>query len=163
MRRETAIALLSGVGVGAALMYILDPDRGTRRRALIRDKVVGASNAAQCYVGKMSRDLSNRAQGLVAETKNLFRHEEVPDEILIERVRAAVGRHPVHHRAVEMTINQGRVTLRGPVLANEVDELISCIKSVRGVNEVDNQLEVHEQAGSISALQGERVVQAATS
>ena len=162
MRRETAVALLSGIGVGAALMYILDPDRGGRRRALIRDKVVRASNATQCYVGKMSRDLSNRAQGLVAETKNMFRREDVADEILVERVRAELGRHAVHHRAVEITVSQGRVTLRGPALANEVDELISCVESVRGVNEVDNQLEVHEQAGGISALQGQ-VAQAAAS
>ncbi len=34
------IALLSGIGVGAALMYVLDPDRGRRRRALARDKAV---------------------------------------------------------------------------------------------------------------------------
>src|SRR5205085_3784974 len=162
MRRETAVALLSGIGVGAALMYILDPDRGGRRRALIRDKVVRASNATQCYVGKMSRDLSNRAQGLVAETKNLFRSEDVADEVLVERVRTALGRHAVHHRALEITVNQGRVSLRGPALADEVDELISCVESVRGVDEVDNQLEVHEQAGGISALQGQ-VAQAAAS
>ena len=162
MRRETAIALLSGIGVGAALMYILDPDRGGRRRALIRDKVVRASNATQDYMGKMSRDLSNRAQGLVAETKNLFRREDVPDEVLIERIRTELGRHAVHHRALDMTINQGRVTLSGPALADEVDKIVAAIESVRGVNGVDNQLEVHEQAGNISALQGQ-VAQAAAS
>ena len=32
------VALIGGVGLGAALMYIFDPDRGGRRRALIRDK-----------------------------------------------------------------------------------------------------------------------------
>ena len=143
-------------------MYILDPDRGGRRRALIRDKVVRASNATQDYVGKMSRDLSNRAQGIVAETKNLFRREDVPDEVLLERVRTELGRHAVHHRALDITVNQGRVTLSGPVLRSEVDEIISCVESVRGVSEVDNRLEVHEQAGSVSALQGQ-VAQAAAS
>jgi BON domain len=155
MKRETGLTLLYGIGIGAALMYILDPDRGGRRRALIRDKAVRASNKTQEFVGKMSRDLSNRAQGLVAETRNLFRHEDVPDEILVERIRAELGRHPVHDRAVEITVNQGRVALRGPALASEVDEILSAVSAVRGVSGVDNQLDVHEQAGSISSLQGE--------
>jgi osmotically-inducible protein OsmY len=162
MKRETGLTLLYGIGIGAALMYLLDPDRGGRRRALLRDKAVRASNKTQCFVGKMSRDLSNRAQGLVAETKNLFRREDVSDDVLLERIKAEVGRHAVHHRAVEMTVDQGRVTLRGPALASEVDELIAAVESVRGVTEVSNQLEVHEQAGSISSLQGE-VAQAAAS
>src|SRR5215217_2313216 len=97
MRRDTGLTLLYGIGVGAALMYILDPDRGARRRALLRDKCVRASNKTQEYVGKMSRDLGNRAQGLAAETRNLFRREDVPDYQLVERVRAELGRHPVHN------------------------------------------------------------------
>jgi osmotically-inducible protein OsmY len=155
MKRETGLTLLYGIGIGATLMYILDPDRGGRRRALIRDKAVRASNKTQEFVGKMSRDLSNRAQGLVAETKNMFSRETVSDETLVEHIRVELGRHPVHHRAIEITANQGSVTLRGPALASEVDELLSAVSSVRGVMEVDNQLEVHEQAESISSLQGE--------
>lgn len=162
MKRDTGLTLLYGIGIGAALMYILDPDRGARRRALIRDKAVSATNKTQQFVGKMSRDLSNRAQGLVAETRNMFRSEEVSDETLVKRIRAELGRHAVHHRAVEITASEGRVTLRGLALASEVVELISAVSSVRGVVEVDNQLEVHEQAGSISALQGE-VARAAAS
>ena len=155
MRRDTGLALLYGVGVGAALMYILDPDRGARRRALLRDKCARASNKTQEYVGKMSRDLGNRAQGLVAETKNLFRHEDVPDEVLVQRVKAELGRHPVHDRAVTVAADRGRVTLTGPALASEVEAIVAAAGSVRGVSEVVNQLEVHEQAGSISSLQGQ--------
>ena len=36
MNNKTAI--VGAVGIGAALMYFLDPDRGKRRRALVRDK-----------------------------------------------------------------------------------------------------------------------------
>ena len=48
------VALVGGVGLGAALMYIFDPDRGKRRRALIRDKVEAAGNKANDLAGKMS-------------------------------------------------------------------------------------------------------------
>src|SRR5258706_11134393 len=38
MDRENKIALFVGAGLGAALMFMLDPGRGARRRALVRDK-----------------------------------------------------------------------------------------------------------------------------
>ena len=154
MNRDVCL-VLTGASVGAAIMYMLDPDRGNRRRALARDKLVAAGNKTSVYAGKLSRDLGNRAQGLVAETRTLFRSEPVSDEVLVERVKAELGRHAVHHRALAVTARGGRVTLSGPALAGEVDELVSAVASVRGVSGVDNQLEVHEQAGNISSLQGE--------
>ena len=36
--------LLTGLGVGAGLMYFLDPRHGNRRRALVRDKVNSTVN-----------------------------------------------------------------------------------------------------------------------
>jgi hypothetical protein len=67
-RSEVMIAFLAGVGTGAALMYFLDPDRGGRRRALIRDKAVGLTNDARQAINAASEDLSNRAYGVYAET-----------------------------------------------------------------------------------------------
>ncbi|HEX6625995.1 MAG TPA: BON domain-containing protein [Pyrinomonadaceae bacterium] len=154
MSRDVCL-LLTGAGIGAAIMYILDPDRGNRRRALARDKLVAAGNKTSMYAGKLSRDLGNRAQGLVAETRARFRGEQVSDDVLVDRVKAELGRHAVHHRALDITANGGRVTLQGPALASEVDELLSAVASVRGVQGVDNQLEVHERADGISSLQGE--------
>jgi hypothetical protein len=59
--------LLCGMAAGAALMYFLDPDRGGRRRALLRDKAVGLSNDLGEAATGAARDLRNRAQGVVAE------------------------------------------------------------------------------------------------
>ena len=41
------VALIGGVGLGAALMYIFDPDRGKRRRALVQDKVTAVGHKAE--------------------------------------------------------------------------------------------------------------------
>ena len=64
------ISVFGAVGVGMALMYLLDPDRGARRRALIRDKAVGLSNDVSDAVRRTSQDLSNRAQGLMHEARS---------------------------------------------------------------------------------------------
>jgi len=149
------VALVGGVGLGAALMYIFDPDRGSRRRALIRDKFEAAGNKASCYAGKISRDLSNRASGVVAETKSLFKHEEVADDVLADRVRSKLGRYPVHIGAFDVTANNGIVTLRGQILADELPKVLRATRFVRGVKSIDNQFEVHEEAGNTPSLQGQ--------
>jgi hypothetical protein len=65
------IAVLGGIGVGAALMFLYDPRGGRRRRALIRDKAVGLSNDARRSLGKTTRDLGHRAQGMMHKAKML--------------------------------------------------------------------------------------------
>lgn len=65
---NASLMLCLGMGLGAALMYFFDPDQGRRRRALMRDKCVSLSNQTADVFDKTSRDLRNRAQGLIAET-----------------------------------------------------------------------------------------------
>lgn len=66
------IAILGGIGFGAAVMYLLDPKDGNRRRALIRDKAFSLSNKAQKTVKGKAEDLKNRTQGLLHETKSML-------------------------------------------------------------------------------------------
>lgn len=66
------LTILGGLGAGALLMYLFDPNGGRRRRALIRDKAVGISHDVRDTVSAKSRDLSNRAQGLMHEAKSLI-------------------------------------------------------------------------------------------
>ena len=75
------ITVLGGIGLGAALMYLYDPKGGRRRRALIRDKAVGLTNDARQALNKRTKDLSNRAQGVMHDAKSLIaggKQEEAP-------------------------------------------------------------------------------------
>lgn len=159
---KKGLLFVGGIGVGAALMYALDPDRGNRRRALARDKVASASHRSALYLGRLSRDVRNRARGAVAETTECIREwagrprgSAATDDQLVARVKSILGRHAVHHRALRVRARDGVVTLAGPALAAEVEEIVSAVGAVAGVAEVRNRLEVHEQAGDISSLQGE--------
>ncbi|WP_447980059.1 SRPBCC family protein [Candidatus Nitrospira bockiana] len=147
--------LLSGAGIGAGLMYILDPEGGNRRRALVRDKLSRAANVTGEALDTTWRDVRNRATGVTARVQSVWHREDVSDATLVERVRSQLGFLVRHPGSIEVCADQGRVILSGPVLADEVDRLVSQVRNVRGVREVENRLEVHEQPGNVPGLQGE--------
>lgn len=156
MNKET---LLVGGALGAGLMYLLDPERGRRRRALLRDGLTSAVHRAACQTNLAARDLGHRAAGLAAEVRAGLRAEPSPDRVVADRVRTALGRAVSHPHAVRVEVRDGRVTLYGPVLAREVGCLLDCVAAVRGVTGVEDRLEAHERAGRLSALQGGRTSQ----
>ncbi len=151
-----ALTFGAGLGLGTGLMYLLDPDRGRRRRALLRDKSVWALRKTGDCLEVTARDFRNRTEGIVADLQSRFSSEPVDDAVLAERVRSKLGRIVSHPSAIQVTAQNGNVTLAGPVLAAEVPELLACVNRVHGVNEVANNLEIHEQAGNHPALHGGR-------
>jgi len=154
MNRELTL-MAGGIGIGAAVMYMLDPDRGKRRRGLVRDKLASAAKKTPRAIGVTARDFSNRARGLASEAGSLFSSKEVADEVLVQSVRSKMGRLVSHPHAIQVAVNQGHVTLSGPILAHEVDDLLLTVSKVTGVTDINNQLEAYEQAGNLSSLQGE--------
>jgi uncharacterized membrane protein len=151
---DTFMTLLSGLSLGAAAMYIFDPDRGRRRRALARDKAITAFHELQEAADTTARDLFNRSRGVLFETWASIRPGEADDAVLEERVRAKLGRVVSHPASIEVTSSGGVVTLRGPILESEAEQLCDAVGRVRGVREVVDRLEKHKVAGDIPALQG---------
>jgi uncharacterized membrane protein len=146
--------LIGGIILGAGGMYLLDPDRGTRRRSLLRDQLVHAGSKLEDGLAATARDTRNRAVGAAAELRSRFQHDQADDAVLHERVRSAIGRVASHPSAINVNAVDGQVTLSGPVLADEVDEVIKRVERVRGVREVRHELEVHRTANGVPALQG---------
>jgi len=151
---STASSLI-GAGVGASLMFMLDPSRGARRRALVRDKVVRVAHKTREAADATQRDLSNRLSGLGARTGAQLADEAADDRVVCERVRAELGRVASHPRAILVESNGGVITLAGDVLAAEVSSICSRVNGVRGVREVHNHMTLHANAAGIPALQGE--------
>ena len=70
--------------------------------------------------------------------------DPVADEILEERVREEFHREIRHAKSIEIQVHNGVVTVRGPILVDEVDKLISCIEAVPGVLRVEDHLQAHQ-------------------
>jgi len=145
---------LSAAAAGAISMYLLDPDHGRRRRAIVRDRVASGMSRLDDARSVASRDLRNRARGVAHEVRSRFKREEVPDEILCERVRSRLGYAVSHPGAIEVSALSGRVVLSGAVLEREYVRLLRTVWAVRGVADVEDRLAVYESAAGISALQG---------
>lgn len=69
-----ALGIITGLGLGAAAMYLLDPQGGRRRRAMIRDKATSANRRTQRAIRGRAKDISNRAKGLLHETRSAIAH-----------------------------------------------------------------------------------------
>lgn len=151
---DQALRVLAGVGLGAGLMYFLDPVRGRGRRALMRDQFVRLSHEVRDAADVVTRDAANRARGLWADARSAVVGTTPDDRTLAERVRSHLGCCVSHPRAIAVTAADGTITLTGPILAHEVSGLLACVSGVPGVRDVVNGLEVHREAGNHPALQG---------
>jgi hypothetical protein len=141
--------LLLGAVLGAAGAFLLDPDLGRRRRALVRDKV----SKGRDFADAATRDLQHRARGLRSRVKRLRGRRRSVDDLLMERVRAKLGRYCTHPGAIEVTAFNGHVVLTGDALVTEQQQVMAAVRSVRGVEHVDNKLTVHASVEGIPLLQ----------
>ncbi|WP_332674647.1 SRPBCC family protein [Aromatoleum sp.] len=152
------LAVARAFSVGLLAMYLFDPDVGRRRRSLLADKMRKTRRRMADLAEVASRDATNRGRGLrAAMSARLAREEYVSPRTVEERMRARLGRATSNPGALQVRAqDDGTVVLAGPVLASEVGHVMTAAWSVRGVKGVDNRLDVHEQPGNISALQGAR-------
>ena len=153
MARQTQ-TLITGLGLGAGVMYFLDANRGRRRRAVARDKIYSLWNRSGDAIDTTARNVRDRFTGATASIRSRMQGEEhVLDDVLAERVRSKLGRVVSHPSSIIVMAQDGRVVLSGPVLQKEVKRLLSTVRAVRGVRGVDNRLDVHRDR-DIPALQG---------
>ncbi|MDB5927497.1 MAG: hypothetical protein JWN13_6433 [Betaproteobacteria bacterium] len=148
--------LFIGTAFGGAAMYLLDPQQGRRRRALLRDRAVKAQSNVRDILDAGKRDVSNRAAAATGRARSMFRRRNATDQVLVDRVRSRMGRYIAHPGDVDVTASGGRVVLSGYILAHEHSDLIDAIGQVPDVNTVVDRLKVYETAEGISEVEGSR-------
>ena len=152
-RHSGSRSFLFDLALGACAAYFLDPDRGRQRRALVRDRSSRLWRRANEVVEVTRRDVEQRAQGIAARARGLLEQQHpVPDGVLVERIRAAMGRCVSHAHAIRVTAEDGWVTLEGPILSREVQGFVRRVRRFPGVRGVGNRLEVHTPAEDVPEL-----------
>ena len=102
-----------------------------------------------------SRDVRHRLSGAAVHTMAHFVEQPAPiDDVLIERVRARLGRLVSHPGAIHVAATDGTVTLSGPIFEAELEQALKGIAAVPGVIAVENRLEAHAEARHVPGLQG---------
>lgn len=151
---SSILPFISGMGFGAGIMYVLDPDRGNRRRSMAQQKLVRVAHLSGDAFDKAIRDLEHRTQGLFSDARCLVRRDKVSDAVLEERVRSKLGRVACHPGSIEVRATGANIVLSGPVLRGEEEEIVRAVRHVRGVRGVESRLEEHHASENLPGLQG---------
>lgn len=137
-----------GAMVGAGVMYLFDPDRGRRRRARLRDRLIHGAHEADDLRGSAAssaRHVRNRARGMLAETRSRMMEARVEDSVLEGRLRAELGRLVQPVGDIRAEVLEGAVRLTGTVDAQDEERLMSGLRRIPGVRSIHNQLRQRAQ------------------
>jgi len=131
------------VGLGAGLMYFFDPDQGTRRRHIARDRLGGAKNKAVRTAEREAAYVGGQVQGVVKEMVHTPRDNPNPDDnTLTDRVESEVFRDQrVPKGKLNVNVVEGVVELRGQLdNQNDIDYVVQLVKKVPDVKGIHNYL-----------------------
>jgi hypothetical protein len=153
------LGALGALSLGAALMYLLDPDRGHHRRSVMRDQTMHSGHEAARRLRWVVVGTTNRLRGRAASVGYRFRcgkAAEVPDAVLEARVRSRLGRVTSHSGPIEVVADKDRVVLSGTVLAGEAEAILAQVAATRGVRSVADRLRRYESWDEAVVALGER-------
>jgi len=136
---------VGSLGLGAGIVYYIDPDRGRARRAQLADKFSSFTGETGDFFRRTGRHVSNKFRGYAAESRTMTRNmmgsaEPVGDRKLTDRIRAELGHATDRAGDIDVVCYSGRVILSGNAPVAEIDRIVAVVTGVNGVNGVDNRL-----------------------
>jgi BON domain len=146
--RELMLPLTAGAATGATFMYLADPDRGRRRRAIARDRANAAIRRSGRRAGKLSRRTSARISGMASRAMHLpiGPGKVVDDQMLTDRIMSQVFRdREIPRGRVNINVQGGVAVLRGQLdQPEQIRELREAVEHVHGVRKVESYLHLPE-------------------
>lgn len=134
------LALTTGIAVGIVAMYMLDPNNGRRRRALVRDKAVATGHDVERLARGASRQTANHLRGMAAKVRARVQPSHPDDDQLRDHIRSRLGHALRHPARVEVNVDHGHVVLKGTADPAETERLVVTISKMQGVLGVENRL-----------------------
>ncbi len=133
-------------GLGAALMYFFDPQRGRRRRAVTRDRTAATVRRASDRARKKGRYMEGKAHGLVHEMRGEAPKPSRNDATLKHKIESEVLRN--YDGKINVNVDHGVAVLRGELQQPEqITKLEEDVARVPGVKSVENLLHLPNTAG----------------
>jgi hypothetical protein len=129
--------------LGAAFMYLLDPEQGRRRRALVRDRTAGFARRTFRRSARMGRAAGAQAYGVTQKVTHMREEEkELDDTTLARKVETEIFRDADAPKGqVDVNVVEGVVYLRGELERPDmIRELEKKARKVAGVRDVENLL-----------------------
>jgi osmotically-inducible protein OsmY len=130
--------------LGAAGAYFLDPQSGTRRRHMLRDKAEAIVRRVTDRVRRQKEYRVHQAEGKVEALKSKARAEKptANDQDLADRVKSEIFQPADAPKgSVNINVEHGVVYLRGEVKRKgQIEELEKRARSIDGVRGVENLL-----------------------
>ncbi len=145
-RRALSIGSIAAIGAGfaagAAFAYFFDPQSGAKRRGRLRDEAAHLRRLVTNEIQGREHDLLNRGRGVVARVESMMRSRAaVDDDVVIERIRAKLGRVSSHPHDIEVhSHGDGRFEIFGAVLGREHAEVREAVAHVQGVKLLEDKL-----------------------
>ena len=128
---------------GAALAYFFDPDHGTRRRHITKDRATSLFRRVARRSAKKAEYIGGQVQGLTRTTASYQPDNPNPDDkTLKDRVESEVLReHKFKVAPINFNVEDGVVVVRGELDSQaDIDELVSRVRSIRNVKGVESYL-----------------------
>ena len=136
---------LFGAAAGAAAAWFLDPNDGTRRRHVVRDKTAKYARKGKDEAVRKADYATGVAQGVVQEATPSERapaEERLNDPALARKVETEIFRDADAPKGqVSVNVEDGVVFLRGQLDDQaEIDRLVERAEAVDGVRGVESLL-----------------------
>ena len=141
---KNGLALLAGLGLGVALMYLVDATRDEQRRRQLQ-QAWGHLDARNGNTALQSIRTALRPSALgVSLLRSCPGGKVLSDALLSQEVRAVVDKAIRRPHVIEILTDGGQVTLQGSVREEEIDALLHKVSQIPGVSAITNRLVVVE-------------------
>ena len=161
MRMRGAKALVFG-SMGAALAYLLDPDRGRSRRARLKDQTAATLRRRRAEAVREASYTRGQLEGAAARAAGAGEPKPADDVEVVNVIRQALSGLDFPTTDVTIEVVSGTATLRGQVQDSEqVKRVEEEVRKVNGVRRVESWLHLPgepapNKATSLEASQAAR-------
>ena len=141
-----------GIALTAGAVYFFDPVSGRRRRVIVRDRCAQAARKLDRGTRDARHEAAHRLEGLTTRTKARFTRDQASDKAVRKHVLAALEEATTFPQAIDLTVDDGHVVLRGDVLAHEHQRVLDEVREIYGVRIITDHLTVLEGWEAVKSL-----------